>query len=240
LNQPDSIKGMPWQLGKAGILSHHWRLITAASEGAILDVGKWWNPTGLPGDQGYNSGQDHTGGQAQPTISIPAFQNKWYHIAGAWMSGSDKRAWIHGNIAAEGANATAATPATPTETRMGVRVDQADGLYPGDQMAEVSVWNISTMSIDNIRLLVTRLTTLHNGLAPNARDINEETNRPWTGKLLCAPNLDKTSGTWAQDLSGNGYHYTQVGTLTQGADYAPVSAYIGTPAAGPAYSFPGV
>jgi hypothetical protein len=70
-----------------------------------------------------------------------------------------------------------------------------------------------------------RLGTLTNGLAPNPLTVDADVGEPWTGKLISYPDLDFTSGTWAQDRSGNHAAYTEVGTLTEGASYPPVAAF---------------
>jgi hypothetical protein len=235
LKQADDHKTMPWQLGKAGVLSHHRRFITAIG-GAVV-TGKWWNPTGETGaDPGFDSGQDHTGDQAAAAVNY--LTARWQHISGAWLPNSDKYIWVHGGN--EGFDSVDATPNTPTSSRIGVRMDDADGLQVDDEIAELSVWDVSALSIGQIRELKTRISTPHNGHAPHALDLSEETGKPWSGKLLCLVDLDFTSPTWTDDLSGEANHYTEVGTLTQGDDYPPVSPYIGTPAAGPVYAFPGV
>jgi hypothetical protein len=215
IHQPDSIKGMPWQLGFDGVLSNHWRFITATSEGSLFHVGKYSGA--VPEDPPTE------GGAAQVN---PILQDRWIHACGAWLSGSVKYAWLYGNLDDEGTHTEIATPGTPTSTRIGVRMDQADGMYPGDQLAELSVWDVSAMSIAEIRELVTRLGTLTDGLAPHALTVDADVGEPWTGKLISCPDLDFTSPTWRQDLSGNHAAYTEVGTLTEGASYPPVAEVV--------------
>lgn len=105
-------------------------------------------------------------------------------------------------------------------------MDRADGMAPDEETAELSVWNIVGFTIQEIRDLVRELGTLVNGLAPNAKTINLQSGKAWTGKLICKPDLDKNSPTWGQDLSGNGHHYTAVGVLTAGTSYPPVASFV--------------
>jgi hypothetical protein len=223
IKQTEWRKTMPWQLGKAGVLSHHWRLIIS-TDGECY-VGKWWNPTGeTESDPGFDDAQDHTGHQAQP-VSILAPINRWFSFIGAWLANSEKHIWLHGNMDEEGFDDTAATPNTPTSTRIGVRMDDADGFQAVDETAEVSVWDVSAMTLTEIRALVVALSRLTDGLVPNPLTINAQVGEAWAGKLLSYPDLDFTSPTWAQDRSDNGVDYTEVGTLTEGSSYPPVAEY---------------
>jgi len=227
MNIDANAKVMPWQLGKPGIESHHRRFLTEPGES--LKAGSWYNPTGEQvGDPGFDIGQDHTGNQANAVDSGTAIlEDRWIHGAGAWISTTSRYVWIYGDLASEGSNATLSTPNTPTATFMGARSDGADGFDIADQMAEVSVWDISAMSIAQIRTLVTALSTLTDGLAPNPLTLDAQVGQVWTGKLLSYPDLDFTSATWTQDRSGNHAAYTEVGTLTEGASYPPVAAVAG-------------
>jgi hypothetical protein len=218
---PVHVKCMPWQLGRVGTLSHHWRTIIPAE--GTLAVGSWWNPTGEEGDPGFDALLDHTGDQAQTTDTV--MNDRWVHLGAAWVTDALRYAWLYGDMTTEAVSTAVATPLPPDCTRIGVRVDDSDSFQVVDETAEVSVWDINGMTLAQIRSLVQTISTLSNGLAPNPRAMNATEGEPWEGKLLSYPDLDFTSATWLNDLSGNHVAYTEHGTLTEGTWYPPVASF---------------
>lgn len=202
-------KSTSFCLGKTGILSHHRRMFISTDDG--WRVGSFYNPTGEPGDGGYDSEQDHTGGQVDLSAT-PVTPNQWHHIGGAWISSTSRRARL--GTGTVGTHTTLATPNAPNELALGVRADRAEGLDTNESIAWPSFWDISTMTTTGIDALFALGATAVDGFAPNPLAMDLMTGEEWSGRLIAAPDLDFTSSTFGQDLTGNGHDFTVQGTLS--------------------------
>ena len=167
----------------------------------------------------------HTTGSGSARATAGTTLGQWQAYASTFVSDTLREAYRDG--ANKGSETSTRAVAAPGETAIGTWTSASPATFGVKSgIAEVSVWDLAGMTEANRDSWASKMATLVEGSAPNPLAVNDETGQPWTGKLTAYIDLDINSATFGDDLSGNGHHFTEVGTLTAFADYPPVDAYV--------------
>jgi hypothetical protein len=194
-------------MGVSGNDTNDWRRIFSNSSGGVLACQEKFTLEGTA--DSVNTGSVNT----------------WTHLFGAWRSQILRESFLNGNVASKGTNATdSGTQVAADITVIGNMPGLSDPNEGTAGIAEVSMWDLTGFTTDNIETLANRLFAGRNPI-----NLRNEISQPWTG-LLTAYVIN--SSNTITDLSGNGNTFTMQGTLTDYGSHPSIDA-VGAPAVGP-------